>query len=75
MAVQACSLAMVAAADVLDWVSRAELVEYRERVVRLSTDLFAAIAGQLSARAGATRTLIEPHSGVGRTSEEAACSH
>lgn len=45
MAVQAFSLAMVAAADVLDWVSRAELVEYRERVVRLSTDLFAAIAG------------------------------
>lgn len=45
MAVQAFSLAMAAAADVLDWVSRAELVEYRERVVRLSTDLFAAIAG------------------------------
>ena len=43
MAVQAFSLAMIAAADLLGWESRAELIEYRDRVVRLSADLFAAI--------------------------------
>jgi hypothetical protein len=46
MAVQAFSLAMIAAADVLGWGSRPELVEYRDRVVRLSSDLFADIAGK-----------------------------
>lgn len=46
MGVQAFSLAMIAAADVLGWESRAELVEYRDRVVRLSGDLFDAIAGK-----------------------------
>src|SRR5436309_7900279 len=55
MAVQAFSLAMIAAADVLGWESRAELVEYRERVVRLSVDLFAAIAGKAPPGAGAGR--------------------
>jgi len=51
MAVQAFSLAMIAAADVLGWESRAERVEYRERVLGLSTDLFAAIAGEAAAKA------------------------
>ena len=46
---------MIAAADVLGWESRAELVEYRERVVRLSVDLFAAIAGKAPPGAGAGR--------------------
>lgn len=46
MAVQAFSLAMIAAADLLGWDSRAKLVDYRERVVRLSNDLFAVIAGK-----------------------------
>ena len=46
MAIQVFSLAMVAAADVLGWRTRDELVEYRERVVRLSNDLFASIAGR-----------------------------
>jgi hypothetical protein len=46
MAVHAFSLAMIAAADVLGWKNRAELIEYRERVLRLSSDLFAAIAGK-----------------------------
>lgn len=44
MAVQVFSLAMIAAADVLGWDGRAELVEYRDRILRLSNELFAAIA-------------------------------
>jgi Family of unknown function (DUF5677) len=46
MAVQAFSLAMIAAADVLGWETRDELVEYRDRAVRLSIELFAPIAGK-----------------------------
>ncbi len=49
MAVHAFSLAMIAAADVLCWESRDELVEYRDRVIGLSGDLFAEIAGELGA--------------------------
>ncbi len=52
MAVQAFSLAMIAAAGVLGWESRPELVEYREHVVRLSVDLFAAVAGKAAPEEG-----------------------
>lgn len=46
MAIQAFTMGMIAAADVLDWGNRQALVDYRERMVRLSNDLFAAIAGK-----------------------------
>ena len=52
MAVQAFSLAMIAAADILRWESRDELVEYRDGVIRLSGDLFAAIAGNAAPEDG-----------------------
>jgi uncharacterized protein DUF5677 len=51
MAVQAFSLAMIAAADVLGWEGRAELVEYRERVLRISKRLFAAIVKESASEA------------------------
>jgi len=40
MAMQAFSLAMVAAADLLGWDSPDELVDYRKKVVRLSGGLY-----------------------------------
>jgi hypothetical protein len=40
MAIQTFSLALIAAADVMGWQGREDLVDYRERVIRLSNDLF-----------------------------------
>lgn len=55
MAVQAFSLALIAAADILGWDARPDLVEYRERVVRLSNELFAAIAEATASQQGGTK--------------------
>lgn len=48
MAMQAFSLAMIAAGDLLAWDRRDELVEYREGIVRLSSELFDRVKIELS---------------------------
>jgi hypothetical protein len=51
MAIQTFSLAIVAANDVLGWERREELAEYRDRVKRLSSELYDRVTGR-SARQG-----------------------
>lgn len=46
MAMQTFSLAVIAAADVLDWGGRDELLEYRGRIMGLSTELLDRVVGE-----------------------------
>ena len=55
MAIQTFTLAMIGTADVLGWEGRTELVEYRERLVRLSGELFASISGAGASEKGEER--------------------
>ena len=52
MAMQAFSLSIVAAGGLLGWDRHDELVEYRDRVVRLTGDLFDRVK-RVSTEAGA----------------------